>query len=253
MYVYKGPGDGFELRMSLRSVAAHMRNVERVALVGSGFPDWLSDDVVFIPCPSPFRRKQMNILLACLTGLRRLGTACLYSSDDHMCDADCDADDFPWFSNGEQKTYEWYVTRKARITPYRGSLAETHVLLRDRGYPCDLKMSGHFNTHMDAKDADEVEMLAGRYWDTLFGYEPSELFAAVARRRDPSIRTVRKYDGKLMWPAGRPVIEDEVRKSSGFFSTSEFALTSGDLRGWLAEKYPDPCRWERRSAGERHA
>ena len=73
MYVYKGEGDGFELRMSLRSVAAHMRNVERVAIVGSGFPGWLSGDVVRIPCPSPFRRKQMNILLLGDRYARNLG------------------------------------------------------------------------------------------------------------------------------------------------------------------------------------
>lgn len=245
MYVYKGEGDGFELRMSLRSVAAHMRNVERVAIVGSGFPGWLSGDVVRIPCPSPFRRKQMNILLACLTGLKALGTPCLYSSDDHMCDVDCDANRFPWFHNGPMKTYEWYMARNRRITPYRGSLAETYVLLRDGGYPCDLKMSGHFNTHMDVRDVPAVEALAGRYWDTLFGYEPSELFAAVARTRDPSIEPVGKYDGKLLAPMSVSAIENEVGRSSGFFSTSELALLGGELRRWLAGKFPGPCRWER--------
>lgn len=245
MYVYRGPGDGYELRMSLRSVAAHMRNVGRVAIVGSDFPEWLSGDVVRILCPSPFRRKQMNILLACLVGLRRLRSSCLYSSDDHICIADCDADDFPWFHNGPAKTYEWYAGRGVRITPYRGSLGETHVLLRDRGYPCELKMSGHFNTHMDAQDADEVEELAGAYWDTLFGYEPSELFAAAARKRNPSITPVQAFDGKIHLPMSEPEIENIVSQAQLFVSTSDIALLGGDLRRWLDRRFPEPSPWER--------
>lgn len=245
MYVYKGEGSGLELRMSLRSVAAHLKNVDRVAVVGSGFPSWLSRDVIRIAVDSPFRRKQMNILRAVLEGLRRLDCGpCLYSSDDHIFTGDFDARFFPFFSNGLARTYEWYAARKKRITPYRGSLAETHVLLERHGYPCGSKMSGHFNTHMNSDDVDEIETLAGAYWDTEYGYEPSELFVAAALRKDPAITLVPRYDAKIHLPSTVKRIEEETAKGGGMFSTSDEAMESGDLPGWLFRRFPVRSPWE---------
>ena len=246
LYVVGPKKDDFALRMSLRSLEAHAAHADRIVMAGDP-PEWASDDVVRVPCDSPCARKQMNILRAVLRAMETgaLEGPCLYSSDDHFVLRDCDLDDFPWFSNGRLPSYEFYATQGKQITPYRGSLAATHDLLKYRGYPHDLKMSGHVDTHMDARDLKEVSDLAGEYWRTPFGYEPSELFAAVARKRDPSLATVRKYDAKIMQCATVSYIESELAKGGGFLSCSPASLLAGDLKGWLLSRFPVKSRWEK--------
>ena len=249
LYCYKGDGDfsSVALRFSLRSVDRHMANVDRVALVGTGFPDWLrGEHVDLVPCAIPYRRKQQNLLFEMLSGLKTLGWGpCLCSSDDHICTFDCDADRFPWYCNGALPSKDMYIAQGKMMTPYRASLAATHDLLETKGYPFDLKMSGHVNTHVDSGDVAEVEALAGDYGSTKWGYEPSELFAAVARRRDSSIKPVLRYDVKLMNPCSKSFIEDENGKGLGFISMSDVALLGGgDLLPWLLERFPGKSRWE---------
>ncbi len=248
MYCYRGEGDfgSLALRLSLRSVDRHMANVGRIALVGYGFPDWLRGDVDLVTCASPYGRKQQNILHGMLAGLKALGWGpCLYSSDDHICTFDCDADAFPWYCNGQLPSRQMYIAQGKMMTPYRASLAATYDLLAAKGYPNDLKMSGHVNTHLDGGDLAEVEALAGDYGHTRWGYEPSELFAAVARKRDPSISPVLRYDVKLLDPCPRSFIEREFAHGLGFGSMSDVALTGGgDLLPWLVERFPGKSRWE---------
>jgi len=246
LYVVKGAEDSLELRMSLRSVEAHARNVGRLIVTGEP-PSWLKDAVA-VPCDSPHRRKQMNILRAILKTMETGAVTgpVLYSSDDHYLLEDMDFDAHPWYHNGRLPSYEMYAVKGMRINAYRGSLAATRDLLRDRGLPHDLKMSGHFNTHLDGRDFKAVAVVAGEYWNTPWGYEPSELFAAVARARNPAIVPVKKYDGKVMVGVTRAFIEGEAKKSAPYLSSANGAMDGpGDLRPWLLEKFPRKSRWEK--------
>lgn len=246
LYVVGPHRDGFSLRMSLRSLEANAANVGRIVVAGDP-PDWLADDVVRVPCDSPCHRKQMNILRSVFRAMETgaVPGPALYSSDDHFMIAPHDLDAFPWFSNGILPSYELFAVKGKPVNPYRGSLAATYDLLKFNGYPHDLKLSGHVNTHIDGRHLEEAVKLVGEYWKTPWGYEPSEVFGSIARKHDPDIVTVKKYDSKIAQPTDTLGVEIEVSKGRGFISCAPAALAGGALKGWLLSRFPGKSRWER--------
>jgi len=248
LYAYRGGGDGWDLRMSLRSHAANMANIGRVVVAGEP-PDWLSDDVVRVPCDSPHPRKQQNILRAILSAMAEGAVTgpCLYASDDHFVLTPYDADTLPWFSRTgvwASLPTEWTFRAVGwRMTNWRGSMTATRALFDRLGWPAD-NWSGHFDTHLDAVDLATVVKVAGDHASTPFGYEPSSLFIAAARMRDPSIRGTPIRDRKLMADLGEGEIDAWAADSDGFVSVLESSGTP-NFRKWMEARFPEPCRWEK--------
>ena len=236
LYVVRG--DSPDLRYSLRSVAKFASNVGRMVVAGTDLPGWLSDEVVKVEVPSPYDRKQKNILFAILEAMRRGAVAgpCLYSSDDHYLLAPYDFDAFPWFAR--PSGYGLPVSPN----PYRMSVYVAGALLGANRLPCSNRVDGHWNTHLDARDLPFVERLVGGYETTRWGCEPSTPFVAagIAAGRCPGL-TVRP-DKKLR--DDNADFEAVAGEHCGMLSA--LALESMPrLRAWLEKKFPEPCRWEK--------
>lgn len=236
LYVVKG--DSPDLRYSLRSVARFASNVGKMVVAGTDLPSWLSDEVVRVDVPSPYDRKQKNILFAILEAMRRGAVTghCLYSSDDHYLLAPYDFDRFPWFAR--PSGYGIPV----QPNPYRMSVYHTGVLLKTNGLPHVHRVDGHWNTHLDARDLPFVERLTRGYETTRYGYEPSTPFVAagIAAGRCPVV-TVRK-DKKT-----KNDDEDFRALAEGNFGMLSAASLEfmPRLRTWLDIVFPEPCRWEK--------
>ena len=249
LYVYRDFGDSWDLRYSLRSRAANMVNVGRVIVIGDP-PDWLSGEVVKVRCPHPYDRGQKNILFAIMNAMAHSGVAgpCLYSSDDHFVMKPFDADNLPWFARqGFWSRFpteqELYGSGRTALNNWRGSMVATGNLFRRIGWPVD-NWSGHFDTHLDGRDLGTV-MSVARGWETSrFAYEPSSLFIAAARMRDPSIRSAPVVDVKLLRDFDARGCEERMAVSSGFMSAAETRFMPR-FRRWMELRFPEPCRWEK--------
>ena len=248
LYSYRDFGDSWDLRYSLRSRAANMASVGRVIVAGDP-PEWLSDEVVKVVCPHPFRRKQQNILFAITVAMEAAGVEgpCISSSDDHFVMAPCDADALPHFRRvgryAEIPSESTYRSWNWPITPYRGSMAATRALLDAHGL-ATVNMSGHFDTVLDGRDLKDVLKIAGDYGSTEYGYEPSSLFLALAMRREP-FKTVAIGDRKLSQPLGMADC-GRYAADSGMFMSVDKSARCGDFRAWMEVRFPEPSRWEKR-------
>ena len=251
LYSVKCDDDGWDLKMSLRTLERNGKNLGKVVLAGGPFPDWLSGDAVIVEVPSEYRRKQQNILRAMISSMERgaIDGPCLYSSDDHFMTRPCDLDDFPYFTRfgeGAQiPSEETYARQGIPLNAYRASICATRHLLQAHGLPTDM-VSGHVNTHLDARDLGRVAALAGQYWETPFGFEPSTLFIAVARRwHGDGICLVPRRDVKIRQFQTLARMDAIELGGDGFLSCAD-SSKCGEFRKWMELRFPEPSRFEKR-------
>lgn len=248
LYSVKCVDDGWDLRMSLRSLERNGRNLGRVVVAGGPFPAWLAN-AVEVRCDSPYPRKQKNILHAIVEAMSRgaVSGPCLYSSDDHFMLKPYDLDRFPWFCrtgiNAVLPDETWYRERGWPLNNFRRSIIATRRLLETAGLPVD-QVGGHMNTHLDTRDLDAVLRLAKGWEESPWGYEPSTLFIACARARDPSVRFTPRHDVKLRGPHGAAQLDRMAAEGDGLLSCADSAAC-GDFRAWMEARFPEPSRWER--------
>ena len=85
-----------ELRLLLRSLERHARNLGRVVVVGDALPDWLTGVEVVKrgdPCPA---NKDANIIDKVAQAVRDLGIKqFVFSADDNILLCDCDCEEIP--------------------------------------------------------------------------------------------------------------------------------------------------------------
>lgn len=229
LYVVRG--DRPELRFSLRSMERNASNVGRVVVAGTDLPGWLSDEVERVEVPSPFARKQKNILLAVLTAMDRgaVRGPALYSSDDHYHLAPVDFDAYPWYAR------PFGYKRPELPTAYAMSVFRTGERLRSRGLPCGRRFDGHWNTHVDPADLPVVLRTVEGYEASKWGYEPTTPFVAAAVARGACPGLVERDDVKLT-DDGPPPEGGEI-SSAGLDGLPR-------LRAWLESEFPEPSRWE---------
>lgn len=136
-----------ELRFSLRSIAKYGRNVDRVFLVGYK-PDFVSDEVHYLPCDDPYERAHKNILHKVLYAIENTDIAphFLVSSDDHFYIRDTDFNALPVYYR--RRDIPESIPQDHKTNPYFYSLVETRELLLRYGLPT-YQTNPHCNTHFD--------------------------------------------------------------------------------------------------------
>lgn len=238
LYVVRG--DRPCLRHSLRSLAKFASNVGRVVVAGTDLPAWLSDEVVRVEVPSPYDRKQKNILFAILETLRRGAVRkCLYSSDDHFMTAPTNLDVYPVFV----RPYGYPPLPPPGANAFHMSIYDTGRMLASFGLPCDLRMDGHWNTWIDAADLGAVESVTRGYERSPWGYEPTTPFVSVARARGALADVVLKDDFKLK--ANKDAEADFAALAKRGMLSAQSLDRCPRFRAWLEEQFPEPCRWEK--------
>lgn len=106
--------DNYELRYSLRSVEAHLKNIGNIYIVGE-CPAWL-DNFIHIPFKEQWHASKnimQKILMACHHPW--LSDNFLFWNDDFFCIADIDAELYPYYHRGsledvlEKNKGNWYL------------------------------------------------------------------------------------------------------------------------------------------------
>lgn len=235
--------DNLELRCSLRSIAVNGRNVGRVIVAGH-CPDWLSDEVVKVPCEdinsdteTPLTKAQ-NIARKFIAAISSFGAEqeFLVSMDDHFYVSPIDFDNYPLYAKD---------LGNGGTIPVKGRSAYTRFIvkcgqrLQEMGYPTWFTAL-HRNIRVSRRDYEEcVEEIE----ENLSENKPFEMFlwlgnhAIKAGRATPVLVTDNRIRGAEEWWRTSPE-HDHV------FSTGNFPQGSG-LYWLLKGLYPGRCKYEK--------
>lgn len=136
-----------EIRYSLRSLERFGGNVGRIFIVGTK-PDFINDEVTFIPCDDQHDTPHKNILRKVITAMESglLPDHFLISSDDHFYIKPTNFDTLPVYYKREQ-IIDGIPFLQDR-NPYFLSLIETRKFMIQHGLSL-YQTNPHCNTHWD--------------------------------------------------------------------------------------------------------
>ena len=230
---YGSPWLNNELRYSLRSIEKHLRNYNRVFIVGV-LPEFIIPDTVHhIPFDDTSICKETNIcrkiLQACATPT--ISDPFLFFNDDHFLVHDFDADMFPYFYKSDMATPLQVLDRH---NIYRQSVLRTARYLHDNNLP-----TKYFDTHTPIlyhKDNFQ-QIMNAQDWSNRFGHVIKSLYC-----NSLGIQGVLEPDCKINY------IDTEVNYRTiidkrKVWSIGNLALGPA-LTDTLQNLYPNPSRWE---------
>lgn len=188
-YFGESEKDELQLRHTLRSIDIFGINVGRVVVAGNP-PSWLSDEAVrFEVRDAMCRSSRSEKSMACVfrsfeKGV--IGGHLLYCPESVVLDETMDMNDYPWYCRRDRiRSVEDHVMASrggALITRYKMALADTRRVLERNGYG-SLELTGHFLSHIDSEDLDEVRRMCMEVPTASFGYDVGCIFGNVAKER----------------------------------------------------------------------
>ncbi|MBR2266613.1 MAG: hypothetical protein IJ882_08170 [Paludibacteraceae bacterium] len=230
--------DNNELRYSLRSIAKNGRNVDRVFLVGYK-PDFVSKEVVYIPCDDPYPAKHKNILhkTICAVENSDISRHFLVSSDDHFYIKPTDFDALPVYYRNEE--IPAVPPKGQQYSPYHLSLVATRNLLIQNALPV-FQTNPHCNTHWDVDVFERYRYLFEQCFRLTMGGEMNCVMGNLLIKE--GAEHVPFNDSKLGTKCNEKNMRERVGDANCISGVSGIVNTF--LPDWLAREFPDKCRYE---------
>lgn len=228
--------DDNELKYSLRSVHAHVQDVENVYIIGYK-PPFVNDEAIFIPYDDKHTNSARNIA-------EKLHYVCRHSdvSDEFLFMAD----DMYFLEPTTIKKYAYHYNGSLEdvLKNYSGVFVHhvmaTKILLKKLGVA-----TLNFDCHYPIRINRYVYplMYGALDLDVPFGYTIKSLYCNYNYTRIPFCETARSGDAKLRFRGDGKSIESFVvgRK---FFSTGDL-LRGDDSLAVFESLFPEKSRWER--------
>ena len=231
--------NNFELRHALRSIEQNLQGLDRVFVIGDD-PGFLSDKVVFVPCPDPYKQKHKNMLykIQYCTEHTDISDMFIVSSDDIFVMERMECSNIPCYhqgklpeslgSNMDEESYEYnlYFTRSylenRKLPTYRFAIHALHVV--------------------DKNIIKKNKELIDESYNARLGVEPFCLVNNMMLDANPRLNIKPLVDGKIMYAAGHDDFCMKTRRIP-FFSCSDFALENGGQKV-IYEYWPKKCKWE---------
>lgn len=242
--------DNFELRASLRSIEKYGKNVGKVYVAGY-CPEWLSDEVVKIPCdgiyaePQNPHEKHINITSALLYAIDHsdIGEEFLVSMDDHFYVRDVDFDAYPYYckvcsyGEGVDKTL-LPSSAKRQDEPYRHFLVDTNALCLNHGIS-NYNFSLHRNMHCSRKILMECrhiveQMIAEGHIAEIWAFTNNWQYTHYGMEIT-HVKDVKINNGGEWWKTDP--------RNTEVFSTVDFKGHSG-LHILIEGLFPNKCKYE---------
>lgn len=220
-----------ELRMSLRSIEKHIKNVDRIVIVGYK-PEWLRD-VYHIPAEDEHPCKETNIYRKILKACQdeTVSEDFLFFNDDHFILQDFDAEKFPFYYKGD---LFFILKHLPPYNKYSVCVHRTGHTLKNLGL--DTK---NFDTHTPIIYNKEkfLQIMPQYDWSERFSYVVKSLYA-----NSLGILGVKEPDCKI---ADSPTLEQFKERivERKVFSIDNAAIGE-PLHQLFKELYPNPSRWE---------
>jgi AAA15 family ATPase/GTPase len=219
-----------ELKYSLRSVEKHLKNFDKVFIVGQ-FPDFLNSEAIHITQPivsgNAARNIAMNLLAACQD--ERLSQSFLYMTDDLFFTKDVDATTYPtYFKCDLEKTY------RINVTDYRRHVRNTMDVLKEQGHKT-LNFDVHYPTTF--KKTELKRVIESNNFNRSFGLIIKSLYFNTlgtqgTLRDDCKVVQIKRLD---QWR--------EYVKTTECFSIADTCINQV-FKDFMAETYPEKSRWE---------
>lgn len=221
-----------ELRYSLRSLARHVRGINKVWVVGQR-PAWCT--AYHIPCSDIYtHNKDANIIRKVLAACSddRITEKFLFVNDDHFFLERETARYFPNYAKGP-------LWSSSKSVSYVRRVENTRAVLRARGYP-----AWHFDVHAPMVIDRLLCAQTFNMFDYVDVHGPGLLFKSI-------------YGNALRLPPIAPF--DDLKVGNHFahlpkadldylfswrpvFSTAP--TVTPNIRHWLEDRFPDPSPWE---------
>jgi hypothetical protein len=222
-----------ELRYSLRSLEKHLHGYHDIYVVGEN-PTFLKG-VTHIPFPdNSTYNKQKNIYEKVLRACNEssISENFLFFNDDFFLLKTLDAYDTPFYHRGCLGPA--VDARKAGDT-YRTSLDNTYKALSKRGLP-----TLHYDIHLPIIYNKTLfkEYVPLFDWTKPYGYVVKSAYSNSIGVENGAYDP----DCKIMRPHTRDQILNRV-KDRCCFSIGDAGINH-DMKKYLKELYPKPCRWE---------
>ena len=228
-----------ELRYSLRSIEKFGRNVGRVYIVGNK-PDFINDNVTYIPCPDDTNRKHKNILKKVLCAIEKsdISRHFIISSDDHFYTREVDFDQYPVYYQAREICTQ--APNGKKPNNYYLSLFDTRRMLKKWGLPL-YQTNPHCNTHFDADMYRLYYPLFAEALETEYGGEMNCLMGNILI--NGGVQPTYFVDKKI------GVFKDTadlIKQIDGVecFSISDDAVLCG-IGGYLKTLFPNKSKYEK--------
>lgn len=211
----------FELRMSIRSVEKYLGNVGKVWIIGE-IPEFIQN-VNHIPAhdlyPVPDRNIMTKLTIAC--NQIELTESFLFMNDDHFLLDYFDADNFPYFYDGDLQTY----CKKRGMDGYGRRAANSLKTLQTIDLPTkyfDIHTPITYNKELFQKHVSSLD------W-TKEGYIIKSLYGNAIKTEG-----VQMKDNKISMPP---------KQGDKMFST--FPQVKASVTRFLTEQFPEPSKFEK--------
>lgn len=242
LYVYKDDSwNGRSLRYSLRSIAKFGGGLDRVYIVGDK-PEWLSDEVTYIPCDDLPNHKAFNIIRKIKYAVDNSDIAddFLISMDDHFYVEPVDFNSYPYFAKDYIKRdcrhlLPDHIDPKWKSPDYTEVLISTRRFLEANNLPY-INLTLHRNMHMNRQRLNEC-------WPEILKTESFETDIE-------GICYVLNYmysKGDFDYEVARDVKfthKSKLELTDHVFSTEDF-IPNGQIDLFLQSLFPDKCRYEK--------
>lgn len=233
-----------EIRLLLRSIERHAKNLNRVIVVGDALPDWLGNvELVSRGDPMP-ANKDANIIDKVSYAVRSLKIpSFIFSADDNILLKDCDLEEIPVLCTGRTQA-DFLPTikdNKMDWNKWKQRVFHTFWLADELGVP----MKNDFESHAPQlyKDSEAIlNGLSGIRYHSGLGYSICSLFRIIEGKRDGvPVKGIPHRELKITWEKADHF--DTPKPNYVFGGYNDDAFLNG-LRDWLFAIYPTPSRFE---------
>ena len=228
-----------ELRFSLRSIAKYGKNIDSVFIVGYK-PDFVSDEVTFIPCDDPYDCAHKNILHKVLTAIVEsdISNHFLISSDDHYYMEPTDFDNLPLYYRSVEIPDR--VDGRKLWNPYFRSLHDTRWVLESNKLTI-YQTNPHCNTHFFVDLYKKNKHLFDECFRYKFGIELNCLMGNLLIHE--GVEPTFFMDAKLNGRESDKEIEERIRECGCLSSTP--GIAKSNLAKYLGRVFNNKCKYEK--------
>ncbi len=218
--------DNLELRLSIRTLEANGKNIDRVFIVGNK-PEWVQN-VIHIPAEDTYQKMQNHahkVLKAIYGGISE---DFLLMNDDFFMLKPFDVETYPYYVRGELEPFE--ADDGEQMPTYQRALNQTREYLLNHGVKKPLAYNVHCPIRYNANKFKTFENLFNDVKFDDIGYSWRCLYGNTFVYNPKAVSDCKDFD-------------DQWKESeTGCISTSD---NCDNILKKIEELYPNKSRWEK--------
>lgn len=240
VYIVRPGDDNDELKHSLRSVAANVKNVGRVWIAGT-VPSWVSWEVSPIPLvPKDEKFANIRASLQAVVDHPEMPERFVVFNDDHFVVEPVDAEAWPTYHLGPLSGFIRHLLEVRGINPrntwFRG-LQHCADYMLSKGHPDPLAYEGHVPFVVDRDRLKAVLSDFPREWFFTYGALYDLIGGGGVGERAGNVKV-----------AQADSLESRLALDMPFLSSNDHTFATAPIGAHVRALFPDPCLYETEGA-----